>query len=582
MNTLAPIAAATSIGVSRQAAGLVPYATPERAEHIDLRLDANEGPRPGIDLAGLMSRIGDDAARGYPSAAGLEALLSVRWGVSPDRVIVTSGGDDAIDRACRACLGLDSDSELILPTPTFEMIERYARLAGGEVLSVPWWTGPFPTRDVLDRVSSRTRMVVVVSPNNPTGAVATREDVIRLAAGAPDAVLLVDAAYGEFADEDLTQAALSLPRAVVVRTFSKAYGLAGLRLGYAMGPAEIIRSMRAVGAPYPASALSLAVGADQVRSAEARVNRTVGRVRHERRELAALLTGLGANPLPSQANFVLAEFADPEWVWSALRSLGIATRKFTGGSRLASCLRITCPADSVAFARLAAGLEAALRPGALLLDMDGVLADVSASYRRAIMLTAERFGAFVSADEVSAAKLQPGSNNDWVVTQRLLAARSIDVPLEIVAERFNQLYRGDNRNVGLEALECLIPSRELLQRLAARLPLGIVSGRPRRDAETFLDRFDLRALFKAVVCMEDAPAKPSPAPVALALQRLGVQHAWMIGDTPDDVRSARGAGVVSLGIAAPSNEPTQAGLHLAKAGAARVVDSLAALEELLP
>ena len=153
-----------------------------------------------------------------------------------------------------------------------------------------------------------------------------------------------------------------------------------------------------------------------------------------------------------------------------------------------------------------------MRPGALLLDMDGVIADVSGSYR-ARHHTAETFGVVVTPDQVGAEKLRHGSNNDWVVTRRLLEARGVDAPLELVAARFNQLYRGQPGLPGLEATERLIPPRALLERLARRVPLGIVTGRPRRDADTFLARFNLADLFKTVVCMEDAPLKPSPAPI---------------------------------------------------------------------
>ena len=318
MNTLTQDPAGNTALVSSRGAGMTPYVTADSSAWIDLRLDANEGPSPNLDLAAIAGRLGADSIRRYPSTTDLEAQVAAIWNIDAGRVLVTSGGDDAIDRACRACLG--PGSEVILPTPTFEMIGRYARLTGGEVVSVPWWTGAYPTQAVLSQITVRTRMIVVVSPNNPTGAVATREDLVRLAAAAPDAVLLVDLAYGEFADEDLMDAALSLPRAVAVRTLSKAYGLAGLRVGYAVGPANLIRSMRAVGAPYPVSALSLAVASDQLRSAGARVATTVARVRQERDQLGNLLAQLGARPLPSQANFVLAEFPDAQWAWSALRS----------------------------------------------------------------------------------------------------------------------------------------------------------------------------------------------------------------------------------------------------------------------
>jgi phosphoglycolate phosphatase-like HAD superfamily hydrolase len=107
------------------------------------------------------------------------------------------------------------------------------------------------------------------------------------------------------------------------------------------------------------------------------------------------------------------------------------------------------------------------------------------------------------------------------------------------------------------------------------MPLAIVTGRPRSDALRFLEEQGIAPLFRAVVTREDAPLKPSPEPVRVALERLGVPHAWMIGDTPDDLVAARAAGVVPIGNGADA--PT-----LTRAGAARVVTRLAEIEEILP
>jgi phosphoglycolate phosphatase-like HAD superfamily hydrolase len=149
-----------------------------------------------------------------------------------------------------------------------------------------------------------------------------------------------------------------------------------------------------------------------------------------------------------------------------------------------------------------------------------------------------------------------------------------------VTRRFEAIYQGDGARPGLRENERMIPSRRLLEALARRLPLALVTGRPQKDASRFLDRFGLTGLFRAVVTMEDAPVKPDPAPVKLVLRRLGVSHAWMVGDTPDDVRSARGAGVVPLGIPAPGERSGMTGTLLS-AGAARVLDSIDVLEEMI-
>jgi phosphoglycolate phosphatase-like HAD superfamily hydrolase len=128
----------------------------------------------------------------------------------------------------------------------------------------------------------------------------------------------------------------------------------------------------------------------------------------------------------------------------------------------------------------------------------------------------------------------------------------------------------------------LIVPRALLERLSKRWPLAVVTGRPREEARWFLEREGIADLFRAVVCMEDAARKPDPAPVRLALTRLGVRRAWMVGNTPDDVRAAAGANVVPLGVVAPGDDLSATAAALTDAGAARVLDELADLEELLP
>lgn len=541
--------------------GLSAYQTPGAGSSADLRLDGNEGAGP-------------EELRRYPDPRPLEEFLAQRLGVDPQQVLVTAGGDEALDRVCRAYLA--PGRELIQPAPTFEMIARYARLAGAEVVSVPWPRGEFPTGEVVARIGERTRVICVVSPNNPTGAVARPEDLQRLAAAAPQALLLADLAYTEFADLDLTAAALGLPNAVVVRSFSKAWGMAGLRVGYAAGPAEIIDCLRAAGGPYSVSRPSLARVAERL---EIGVERFVDTVRQEREDLFELLKSLGAEPLPSQANFVLCRFEDADWAYAGLAALGILVRRFPNRPELEGCLRITCPGGPEAFTRLERALRVTLSPQGLLFDLDGVLADVSQSYRRAIVETAASYGVKLGAAEIQAAKSEEGSNNDWVLTQKLLRRRGVRADLEEVTARFESLYQGTPNRTGLREAENLLTSPELLAGLSDRVPLGVVTGRPRADALRFLQDNGLADRLSALVCLEDAPPKPDPRPVRLALKRMGIERAWMVGDTPDDLAAARRAGVLPLGVLAPGDGNYGA---LISAGAARVLSRLDELQELMP
>ena len=345
-----------AIRPARAVESMAAYAVPRpfAGRSIDLWLDANECPQPGIVLAEVAATAADDAVRRYPARAELEAMIARQLAVGAEQVLVTAGGDDALDRCCRAML--EPGRTIVLPTPTFEMIERSANIAGAEVREVPWRDGAYPVEQVAGRIDESTGIVAVVSPNNPTGAAASAEDLWRLsdAAGRVGALVMADLAYEEFADMPLTAAALALPNAVIVRTFSKAFGLAGMRVGYAVGPAEAIGWLRAVGSPYPASAVSLAAAA---RCLDVGVSvDMIEQVRSERRALREFLGERGVPAPPSQANFVLGRFNDAPAVQRRLAERGIAVRAYPGIPRLERCLRITCPGCARAFSRLCAAL----------------------------------------------------------------------------------------------------------------------------------------------------------------------------------------------------------------------------------
>ena len=548
-----------------------------------LRLDRNEGLLPSPAVLAELAQADPELLRRYPDVTELTAVLASRWSVAAERVIVTAGADEAIDRVCRAFLA--PGRTLLLPEPSFEMLDRYAALAGGELARVPWPDDAFPTAAFLERIDARTAVIAVVSPNNPTGGVATLADVRRLAAAAPDAVILLDHAYAEYADDDLTTAVLDLPNVVVTRTLSKAWGLAGCRVGYAIGSPDVIAVLRAAGGPYPVAGLSMALAARQLERGTAALAAHVACVREERVALTRQLASLGLSPRRSQANFVFVECGGggrARFCAAALAALGVLAREFTDRPGLATALRITLPGEPAGFERLTRALDTALSPQAIVFDLDGVLADVRESQRAAMIGTAAASGVTLTMQEIEDALRAGDAANDWIVTQRLIAARGVQVDLETVTARFQALYLGTAGSAGLRERERLIVPRALLERLSKRLPLAVVTGRPGEEARWFLEREKVADLFRAVVCMEDAARKPDPAPVRLALTRLGVRRAWMLGNTPDDVRAATGADVVPVGIVAPGDDLSATAAALADAGAARVLDQLADLEELLP
>lgn len=560
-------------------AGLAPYRVPRHPAPLDLLLDGIGGlPSPPDLFARLADADPDALVRNYPDTGPLAARLAADLGVAADRVLVTAGADDALDRACRAYLA--PGRSLVLPAPTFEMIPRYARWAGAEVREVPWPAGDWPLDAVVAAVDATTTLVAVVSPNNPTGQVITGAALRALSAALPDVLLLVDLAYVEFADDDLTSVVTTLPNAVAFRTTSKAWGLAGLRVGYAVGPAEVIAALRVAGNPYPVSGPSLHLAAARLDDAAASAA-YVARVRADRDTLTAAMRALGLDAQRSQANFVFARTPRAGWLRDGMAGLGIGVRAWPGHPTLGDAVRINVPGDAAADARLHHALRSVLAPEAILFDVDGVLVDVSGSYREAIRRTAAHFGEDVTGADIAAAKARGNANNDWVLTRALLADRGVDAPLSDVTAVFERLYQGDGDHPGLKTTERARFTRAQLERLRARRPLALVTGRPRRDAMEFIAREGWTDLFDVAVVMGETAPKPDPAPVRAALARLGVRTAWMIGDTVDDVRAARAAGVVPLGMVAPGEDPARVAPLLLAAGAARVIEA-PDLEALLP
>jgi HAD superfamily hydrolase (TIGR01548 family) len=499
-------------------------------------------------------------------------MLAARFGVTADRVLVTAGADEALDRACRATI--DAGLNALVTDPTFEMIPRYVQLAGGDCRAVEWPGGAYPADACVAAADRNTTLVAIVTPNNPTGLVATIEEIRRVHDGVPGALIVVDLAYVEFADEDPTPALLRLPRVLLVRTFSKAWATPDARVGFAMGSPEVIATLRRAGGPFPVAADSLRRA---MKATEGEMRDGASAMKQNRAELERRLRSLGVDVERSQGGFVCVAGPRAQWLHDALAGLGIATRLLESNSGLR--LRITAPSNGRDSKRVLSAISSALVPDALLFDMDGVLADVSRSYRSAIVKAAKAFGVDVAPTAIDARKAAGDANDDWSITAEFVRAAGVDGSLADVTAAFEAAYQGNDVSPGLAERETLMVSASWLRRLSERVPLAVVTGRPRKDAERLLRRFRIRGAFSAVVTREDAPRKPSREPVREALRRLGATTAWMIGDTPDDVVSARAARVVPIGIAPPDNPAMRDALRTA--GAARVVSNAMEVESWL-
>jgi len=207
-------------------------------------------------LARLREITAEEIAR-YPERAPIEAVVADYLRIEPRELLLTNGVDEAIHLLCETFL--QPDDEVLIVVPTFAMYEIGAAATGARVIQVPAGTDfQFPTSDLLLRITPGTRLITIANPNNPTGAVARPEDLIEIARRAPEAAILVDEAYFEFYGETLLGLWRDVPNLFVARTFSKAYGLAGLRIGILAGSPDHISMVNRVSSPYNVNGVALA------------------------------------------------------------------------------------------------------------------------------------------------------------------------------------------------------------------------------------------------------------------------------------------------------------------------------------
>ncbi|HSM87461.1 MAG TPA: histidinol-phosphate transaminase [Candidatus Limnocylindrales bacterium] len=314
------------------------YHSPLSDDSVELRLDMNEsttGCSPRV-LAKLKTLDAKTLAL-YPRREFAERFVAQLLGRQPSSVLLTNGADEGIDILCRAYL--EPDDEMIIITPAFAMYEVFGLAAGAKVVRVP--SGPefsFPLEGVLAAITPRTRVIVITNPNNPTGTVTSTSDIIKVLKAAPDAAVLVDEAYYEFYGQSMIQNVGQISNLFIARTFSKAYGLAGMRLGALAGSPDQIRVLRRICPPFNINVFAVECLREALTD-QAFVNQYVAQVKKTREWLREQLEELGFKSWPSHGNFVLVNFGEhKQAILKQMREWGIALRDRPDCE---GCVRIT-------------------------------------------------------------------------------------------------------------------------------------------------------------------------------------------------------------------------------------------------
>ena len=318
-----------------------PYDVPEgfKRRVLDLALSRPWSRYPDFDPKELVER------------------LATFSGWRPDGILAGNGSNELIEALLLVTVG--PGTRVVIPEPTFTLYALLTKVLGGEAIRVALGAELEYQPDELRRVRKELAapVTIVCSPNNPTGGLLPAEDVARLCEGG-DGLVVVDEAYHEFSGQSVVPLLTSHPNLVVLRTFSKAMALAGLRVGYLLASPEIVREVNKARLPYNLNFFSQAAALAALEDDAWHVLRAnVERIVAAREDLLYRLYRVpGVRPFPSKANFILLELleADPKTVFESVYRRGVLVRDVTSYLRLQRCLRVSVGSEAENDAFLAA------------------------------------------------------------------------------------------------------------------------------------------------------------------------------------------------------------------------------------
>ncbi len=309
-----------------------------------LRLDFNENTHaPSPKVREALSTLTLEGLTVYPERAPVEAVVAEALGLQPAQVLLTNAVDEAIHLVCFTYL--EEGDEALFATPSFFMYDVNIGAMGATAVRIQADESlVFPHRRLLEAITPKTKLIILVSPNNPTGAVMTRAQIHEIAAAARHAVVMVDEAYFHFFGEtvmDDVANGTGPANIIVARTFSKAYGLANLRVGLLAGPSVLIDPIRKASSPYNVNGVALLAVSACVSDTDY-LDWYVAQIREGRARIERTLDNMKVPRWPSQANFVLFRVGPKHKdLVAAMRARGVLVRDRSSDPGLAGYVRIT-------------------------------------------------------------------------------------------------------------------------------------------------------------------------------------------------------------------------------------------------
>ncbi|HOP09181.1 MAG TPA: histidinol-phosphate transaminase [Candidatus Methanofastidiosa archaeon] len=319
----------------RKVSGYVP---PMEGRRKKIRMDFNEnciGPSPNVMK--IVRELPSNIISTYPEYRNAYELFSESFGVDQSRILITNGSDEAIRLVFNAYVS--SGDKIVIPVPTFTIFDLEARMFGADVSEVPFNSDLSFPKDAVIGESEGSRMTVIVNPNNPTGSSASLDTIERIAENAD--LVFVDEAYCEFKGVSALGLLDKYDNIIVTRTFSKAYGLAGLRIGLLFANEKIIKTLKKVISPYSVNMIAIECAMAAIRDQE-HMRSCVSEIMRSRDMLMSGLRSMGFRVYDSDANFFICDLGkEHDNVLKILNDNDILVRDRKGDLLLENCVRIS-------------------------------------------------------------------------------------------------------------------------------------------------------------------------------------------------------------------------------------------------
>lgn len=307
-----------------------PYQPPieGRRSFDGLLLDFNERTTPfgNVIVEAIKKFANNNKFQIYPEYGDITKDIAEYVNIKPENIMITNGSDQGIDLIFRTFT--KKDEEVIIPSPSFAMFYQCSRVIDNKIIMPKYGSNDmsFPLDDVLNSITEKTKLVVICNPNNPTGTLISVADIEKICKKAKDAIVYVDEAYAEFSGVTAVPLLDKYPNLIITRTFSKAFGLVALRIGYVIARPELIKEMLKVRGPYDINMVSLCAAKTALQNLDNLDNYVDEVMEKSKPMLEKFLDDVDIRYYESGSNFILIKPKDSKKIYEKLIQNGIQTR----------------------------------------------------------------------------------------------------------------------------------------------------------------------------------------------------------------------------------------------------------------